>query len=90
MKRENRYLVIKHKDADRYLDLGDQVALIEIAKKVTEGRIQDGKQEVLCVVVEKDWPEYEEVWAMIASRVDNVPLYKARMGIETHKWDDTK
>lgn len=84
MKREERYLVVKYKDMVNYLTEDDQVALIELAKKVDKRRQDDGKQTIQCVVVEHDWPEYEDVWAMIASRVDNVPFFKAKLGIDTH------
>jgi hypothetical protein len=87
MQREERYLVVKYKDMATHLTVDEQIALIELAKKVDAGRKSDGKHEMQCVVVEHDWPEYEEVWAMLASRVDGVPLYKARIGIETHNAD---
>lgn len=70
MKRENRYLVIKHKDAARYLTETEQRILNTIAARVHEGRDLDGKPDFECVVVEHDWPEYEPTWAMIAGRVD--------------------
>jgi len=89
MQREMRYLVVKYKDMLKHLSADEQIALIELAKKVGAGRKADGKREMECVVVEHDWPEYEDVWAMIASRVDDVPLYKAKMGIETHNLNST-
>lgn len=90
MKREERYLVVKYKDMVNYLTADDQVALIELAKKVDKRRKDDGKHTIQCVVVEHDWPEYEDVWAMIASRVDNVPLFKAKLGIDTHLTPNAK
>ena len=83
MKREERYLVVKYKDMLKHLTIDEQMSLIELAKKVDAGRKSLGKQEIQCVVIEHDWPEYDEVWAMLASRVDGVPLYKARLGINT-------
>lgn len=79
MQREQRYLVVKYKDMAAYLSDEDAVALIELVKKVDAGRRAEGKQAVECVCVESDWPEYEEVWAMITARVDDVWLHKARM-----------
>lgn len=83
MTREERYLVLKYKDIVKHLNEDEQRALIELAKKVDAGREEDGKKHVECVCVESDWPEYEEVWAMIAARVDKVPLWKAKMGLES-------
>lgn len=84
MEREQRYLVLKYKDVANYLSGEDAVALIELAKKVDVGRRSAGKREIECVCVESDWPEYNEVWAMITARVDDVPLRKARMQQDIH------
>lgn len=86
MKREYRYLVVKYKDMLKYMSEDEQVAFIELSKKVDAGRSLDGKQPVECVCVEHDWPEYEEVWTMLAARVDGVPLWKARLGIESDRY----
>ena len=83
MQRESRYLMAKLKDITKYLSDDDASNLIGLVKKVDQGREHDGKRPLQCVCVEDDWPEYEEVWAMIAARVDDVPLYKARMGAAT-------
>jgi len=61
MIREERYIVIKLKDANEIFNrreweqLRDMVALLPDRKYV---------------VVEDDWPEYEQVWKMIEDRVD--------------------
>ena len=75
--REYRYLVIKVKDARKYLDAEDQHALEEIADRIERGRIADGKEALLCVVVEHDWPEYEPTWAAIEARTSNVKWTKS-------------
>lgn len=80
MEREFRYLVLKYKDIAKHLSEEDTRTLIELAKKIDAGREKDGKKPVECVCVEHDWPEYEEVWVMLAARVDDVPLWKARIG----------
>ena len=77
MEREHRYLVVKYKDMLKFLSEAEQVAFIELAKKIDAGREADGKKPVECVCVEHDWPEYEEVWAMIAARVDKGFLKEA-------------
>ena len=68
---EYRYMVIKVCDAREYLDAQDQHLLDEIAYRVELGRIQAGKEPLECVVVERDWPEYEPTWAAIEARVTN-------------------
>ncbi|THF64354.1 hypothetical protein [Pseudothauera rhizosphaerae] len=67
--REERYLVIKIKDAREYLDAQDQHLLDEIAQRVEFGRIGAGKSCLQCVVVEHDWPEYEPTWTAIEARM---------------------
>lgn len=56
--RENRYIVIKRKNM--HADL--LYALQSWMERVDVPGIE-------CVVVEKDWPEYEPVWKMIEARV---------------------
>lgn len=91
MKREYRYLVAKYKDIAAYLSEADQVALIELIKKVDKGRDEAGKRRLECVCVEDDWPEYDEVWAMIAARVDGVYQGKARMQqFQDYGWSEKK
>lgn len=69
MERENRYLVIKHKDAALYLTATERLILVAIAEKVDSHRINRGKPSLTCVVVESDWPEYEPTWQAIEQRV---------------------
>ena len=73
MEREDRYLVVKHKDAALYLTATERLILIAIAEKVESHRINRGKAPMQCVVVEHDWPEYEPTWAAIEKRVDETP-----------------
>ncbi|MDA3807027.1 MAG: hypothetical protein PF440_03850 [Thiomicrorhabdus sp.] len=70
MERETRYLVVKYKDMLKYMTEEEQMQFIELAKKVDAGREKDARHVMECVVVEKDWPEYDEVWMAIAMRVD--------------------
>ncbi|MBL0876092.1 hypothetical protein HLB02_22190 [Serratia nevei] len=69
MERENRYLVIKFKDAIEALTVEQREALKSIAISVTAHRQNNGKHPLDAVVVEADWPEYEQVWDMIKARV---------------------
>lgn len=76
MERENRYIVIKRSDlkaalASNRISKTDMADLIELAERVRTQRFVDSKAELETVVVERDWPEYELVWKMIASRVDH-------------------
>lgn len=69
MERENRYLVIKFKDAIEALTAEQREELRCIALAVTAHRLDNGKQPLDAVVVESDWPEYERVWGMLERRV---------------------
>ena len=71
-KREQRYFVVKVKDAKEYLDAHQLEKLAEIADTISEGREKDGIPAVECVVVESDWPEYESTWRAIEARVTGV------------------
>lgn len=68
-KREQRYFVVKVKDAKEYLDAHQLEKLAEIADTISEGREKDGIPAVECVVVESDWPEYESTWRAIEARI---------------------
>lgn len=57
--REDRYIVIKRK----HLNATQTAALAEGMGWLNIGAVE-------CVVVEKDWPEYESVWRMIEDRVE--------------------
>lgn len=68
MKREERYVVIKHTDIDQ-LSYDHQLKLRAILGKVERIREKKGKEPLKAVVVEADWPEYEPTWKAIESRV---------------------
>ncbi|AYN56086.1 hypothetical protein STG2_122 [Salmonella phage STG2] len=75
MEREERYVVIKLSDIEEGLKLGhispSTVTTLEhIVTTVWFSRAQRGKEDLKTVVVEHDWPEYEEVWKMLENRVD--------------------
>ncbi len=63
--REGRYLVLKLKDTEKYLTETERLQLRIIADRITEGRVRSGKSCLQCVVVEEDWPMYEQTWQQI-------------------------
>lgn len=72
MKREDRYLILKRSDIEaaelpqKYLD-----QLAYICDLVGSHRVcKRGKSPLECVVVEKDWPEYDPTWHAIAVRMN--------------------
>lgn len=71
--RENRYLVLKNKDIDRYLTEEQRDVLQRLRLQIEAGRIEDHREVRDFVVVESDWPEYERVWQMIEERCAKQP-----------------
>lgn len=71
--RENRYIVIKRKDARAFLRPSDITQLYRFVSDIAVRREAEGKAPRECVVVEADWPEYEMVWKMIEARMTGVP-----------------
>lgn len=84
--RENRYLVLKHKDIEQYLTPLGRSELYSLADDVGVSRIMEGKPELKCVVIESDWPEYEEVWGMIQRRVQGVVSKPAADEPQLEQW----
>ncbi|UCR81011.1 hypothetical protein Lindwurm_ID135 [Escherichia phage Lindwurm] len=75
MEREERYVVIKLSDIEKAIELGhitqsNFTTLEHILSKLQYSRAQRGKEDLKTVVVEHDWPEYEEVWKMLENRVE--------------------
>ncbi len=73
-KKEERYLVIKKSDLNHVLESFNTAfpagALRTILEQVQEHRLARGASPNMeCVVVEKDWPEYEATWAAIEARM---------------------
>lgn len=60
MNRENRYVVIKLSDTD-HMNYDDQLKLRALLRKLEKSRVKRGKEPLKAVVVEHDWPEYEQV-----------------------------
>lgn len=70
MKREERYAVLKYADIDAALSDSDKLLLSAVVNKIDRYRKEQGKEPIKGVVVEHDWPEYEQVWKKIQTRVD--------------------
>ncbi len=85
--KENRYVVMKIKDVEKYLSAKDKHSITRIANKLDRERKADGKRELRCVVVEDDWPEHETVWRMIESRMGEARTLKTE---SSGKYDDPK
>jgi hypothetical protein len=66
--REDRYLVFKHSDLERYVGFRDMRTLDRIASDVKAQREEDKRSAFKCVVVESDWLEFEPVWDMLEKR----------------------
>jgi len=77
-KREDRYLVIKRGDIEKYLPDDKKKLLDFIAGNIRDGRALDGKESLQCVVVEHDWPEYEMTCNCIEARMIIEDLRKQR------------
>lgn len=67
--REDRYLVLKRSDIDTGLDEEQKSILFHLVQIVERERNSLGKAALECVVVESDWPNYEETWSQIESVV---------------------
>lgn len=74
MKREDRYLVLKRADIERYLNPTAKKTLYEIAETIAGARRGQRREDLQCVVVESDWPEYEHVWELIRLRVEQATI----------------
>ena len=68
-KREQKYLVIKVKDAKHYLDEDQLEQLAGISDTIEVRRKAVGLPGLECVVIESHWPEYEATWKAIEARV---------------------
>lgn len=68
-RRETRYVVLKNADIMQCLTINELIELRRIQARVAEHRTAIGKPRLECVVVEKDWPEYEPTWKAIEMRM---------------------
>ena len=67
--REKRYTVLKNTDIKAGLNKTERHILETLCNKLYRYRVNAGKIDLDCVVVESDWPEYEPMWQAIEDRV---------------------
>ena len=67
-KREPRYMVMKLSDVREVLTSVELSMLDQLRDKVDQHRKSVGKRSLKCLVVEDDWPEYEDTWKRIQYR----------------------
>ena len=70
MKIENRYLVLKKADIEKYISLETQILLGQVAQAIEHHRHDEGRSPLECIVVESDWPEYKPTLSALETRVD--------------------
>lgn len=63
------YVVLKKSDMLRSLGQKDYEDLERILFKINRRREAARKGVLDCLVIEKDWPEYEDTWKLIQDRV---------------------
>ena len=68
-KREDRYIVFKLSDVERYLTDADRTYLAMMKNEIDAGRDCANKPPFKGLIVESDWPEYEPTWKAIEARV---------------------
>lgn len=71
MELEQRYIVLKEKDVKKYLDNNQKDDLVNICAEIIVKREAVNRGRLECIVIEKDWPEYETVLKLLSDRVDN-------------------
>ena len=67
--REDRYIVFKLSDVERYLTDADRAHLAMMKNEIDAGRDCANKHPFKGLIVESDWPEYEPTWKAIEARV---------------------
>lgn len=74
MIRENRYIVIKRKHLDLLTDEANEELenILEAIRIARQKNIDTGANDIECVVVEHDWPMYEDTWNAIEQWVDGL------------------
>jgi len=69
-KQENRYVVLKTTDIDGTLTSYEKNTLKAICLHIEARRKHAGKSVLECVVVESDWPIYEQTWDEVQRLVE--------------------
>ena len=70
MNLENRYLVLKLADIEKYLSFNNRMNLANIAQSIEDHRRNEERSQLKCIVIESDWPEYKPTLAALTNRVD--------------------
>lgn len=78
MNLENRYLVLKRADIEKYISLSDQLILANIYQAIEYNRHDEERPPLECIVIESDWPEYEPTLSALETRVDAATAKKNR------------
>lgn len=90
--REDRYLVIKRSDINEYFKSDPfhsksplKSALRLASNAISEHRCGSGKEPLECIVVESDWPIYNDVWKMVEAiaKGESTELEQLRKELET-------
>lgn len=68
--REERYIVFKISDVERYLTDKDRANITMMKMEIDAGRDCANKPPFKGLIVEADWPEYEPTWKAIEARVN--------------------
>lgn len=71
MKLEQRYLVFKISDLQKFLSYEQREMLDAIDSEISIGRHHNQKQDLECLCIEKDWPEYEIVLSLLSERINH-------------------
>lgn len=66
--REDRYIVFKLSDVERYLTDKDRANIAMMKMEIAAGRDCANKPPFKGLIVEADWPEYEPTWRAIEAR----------------------
>lgn len=69
MQLENRYLVIKNSDIEKFLTDEQKQQLCAISSEIDFRRQQEDRGLLKAVVIEKDWPEYTTTIRMLMRRI---------------------
>jgi 2-methylisocitrate lyase-like PEP mutase family enzyme len=71
IKIEDLFLVLKLEDVYGALS-GKQLHMLKlIVDRINAYKDEQNKPDLRCVVVEEDWPEYEQIWTMLDERLNN-------------------
>lgn len=78
-KLEERYLVLKIRDIEQSLTTDERKILLILSEVVNRSRKASGRPPLECLVIEKDWPEYDSTLDRLVSRV----AFEAKNGPST-------